>query len=135
MPSPVSIILVAMLSGDVLWWRWADRRVRRLPHALGWRLCIGLFMGGQMAVVLWSLGGRVAAASFLVRPPYFLSAAADLWHLLLLPAGWAFLTTTGLLFGAWRGGRVRVGAGRGLVRYCYWLLEVSANRRRPRRCT
>jgi hypothetical protein len=67
---------VIMLAGGVLWWWRADRRARRLRHALEWRLFIGLFMGGQMAVVLWILGGRVAAASFLGRPPYFLSAAS-----------------------------------------------------------
>jgi hypothetical protein len=94
-----------------------DRPARRLRHALGSRLFIGLFMGGQMAVVLWILGGRVAAASFLGHPSYFLSATAYLWHLLLLRAGWAFLMTTGLLFWAWRWGRVRVGGGCGLVRY------------------
>ena len=104
MPSPVSIVLFSIRASDVLWWWRADRRARRLRHALGWRLFIGLFLGGQMAVVLWILGGRVAAASFLVRPPYFLSAGAYLWHLLLLPAGWAFLTTLGLLLGAWRWG-------------------------------
>ena len=74
-------------------------------HALGWRLLIGLFMGGQIALVLWILGGRVPAASSLGRPPQLLSAAAYLWHLLLLPAAWALVATTGILFGAWRWGR------------------------------
>jgi hypothetical protein len=104
MPSPVSDVLVSILARDVLWWGRADRQARRLRNALGWRLFIGLFMGGQMAVVLSILDGRVAGASFIGRPPYFLSAGAYLWHLLLLPAGWAFLTTLGLLLGAWRWG-------------------------------
>jgi predicted MPP superfamily phosphohydrolase len=102
MPSPVSIILVSILAVDLLWWRRADRRARRLRHALGWRLLIGLFMGGQIALVLWILGGRVPAASSLGRPHQVLSAAAYLWHLLMLPAGWALVTTTGILFWAWR---------------------------------
>jgi predicted MPP superfamily phosphohydrolase len=105
MPSPVSILLVAMLSGDVLWWWWTDRRARRLRHALAWRLLIGLFLGAQLAGVLWILGSRIVAASFLGLPPAFLSAAAYLWHLVLLPAGGALLATIGLLFGAWRWGR------------------------------
>jgi predicted MPP superfamily phosphohydrolase len=50
------------------------------------------------------LGGRVLASS-LGRPPQPLSAAAYLWHLLLLPAGWILVTVTALLFGAWRSGR------------------------------
>src|SRR5262245_33149806 len=105
MPSVVSIILVSILAGDVLWWWRADRRARGLRHAPGWRLLIGLFMGGQIALVLWILGGRVGAASSLGRPPQILTAAGYLWHLLLLPAGWALVAATGLLFGAWRVGR------------------------------
>ena len=60
MPSLVPIILAAILVGDVLWWRRADRRARRLRHAFGWRLLIGLFMGGQIALVLWMLTGRAS---------------------------------------------------------------------------
>jgi hypothetical protein len=105
MPSPVSIVLAFLLAADLLWWWRADRRARRLRHALGWRLLIGLFMGGQIALVLWILGGRVPAAPYGARPPQPLSAAAYLWHLLLLPACWAFAAATAALFGAWRWGR------------------------------
>ena len=87
MPSPVLTVLGSLLAADLLWWWCADGRVRRLRRALGWRLLLGLFMGGQIALVLWTLGGRAPAASSLGRPPQFLSAAAYLWHLLLLPAG------------------------------------------------
>lgn len=105
MPSPVSIILVSILVGDVLWWQRADRRARRWPHALGWRLLLGVFMGGQFALVLWILGSRIHAVSSLDRPPQLLSAAAYLWHLLLLPASWMLVATSGILFGGWRWGR------------------------------
>jgi predicted MPP superfamily phosphohydrolase len=101
MPSLVSILLASILAADLLWWWRADRRARRLRHALLWRLLIALFMSGQIALVLWFLGGRVAVA-FLGRPPQLLSAAAYLWHLLLLPVSWALVAATGLLFGAWR---------------------------------
>jgi predicted MPP superfamily phosphohydrolase len=105
MPSPVSIVLASILVADLLWWGRSDRRARRFRHALGWRLLIGLFMGGQIALVLWTLGGRVPGASSLGRPPQPLTAAAYLWHLLVLPTGWALVATTGLLFRAWRWGR------------------------------
>src|SRR5947208_15110854 len=105
MPSAVSIVLAALLAADLLWWRRADRRARRLRHALGWRLLIGLFMGGQVALVLWILGGRAPGAPSLGRPPQPLSAAAYLWHLLLLPACCVLVAATGVLFGAWRWGR------------------------------
>jgi len=47
-------------------------------------------MGGQIALVLLIFGGRYRAESFLSHPPQFLSAAAYLWHLLIMPADWAF---------------------------------------------
>jgi predicted MPP superfamily phosphohydrolase len=105
MPSLVSIILLSILVADLLWWQRADRHARRWRHALGWRLMIAVFMGGQIALVLWMLSGRVPTASALSRPPQFLSAAAYLWHLLILPASWAFVLTASLLIWAWRGGR------------------------------
>jgi predicted MPP superfamily phosphohydrolase len=105
MPSPVSIILASILAADFLWWWRADRRARPLRHALLWRLLISLFMGGQIALVLWSFGGRVPAMSSLGRPPELLSAAGYLWHLLLLPACWLLVAATGMLCGAWRWGR------------------------------
>jgi predicted MPP superfamily phosphohydrolase len=105
MPSLVSIILASILVADMLWWWHADRRARRWHHALAWRLLIGLFVGGQIALVLWLLGGRVSTASSFGRPPEPLSAAAYLWHLLVLPAAWALMVTTGIPLWAWRWGR------------------------------
>jgi predicted MPP superfamily phosphohydrolase len=105
MPSVVSIILASILAADVLWWWRADRQARQLRHALLWRLVIGLFVGGQIALVLWTLAGRAGAASFLSRPPEFLSASGYLWHLLLLPSCWLVVAVAGLLLGAWRWGR------------------------------
>jgi hypothetical protein len=105
----MSIILASLLAADLLWWRRADTRARKWRHALRWRLLIGLFMGGQIALVLWFLDGRIAAASFLDRPPQLLSSAAFLWHLLVLPACWALAAASGVLFGAWWWGRLLAG--------------------------
>jgi predicted MPP superfamily phosphohydrolase len=104
-PSLVMIVLSAVLAADVLWWWRADCRARHLRHAPTWRLLLGLFMGGQIGLVLWILGGRVAGGPSLGRPPEFLMAAGYLWHLLLLPAGLAFLLIDGMLFGLGLGGR------------------------------
>lgn len=105
MLSPVMIVLVSILAADLLWWWWADRWARRLGRALAWRLLLGLFVGGQIALVLWTFGGRAPVVSSLGRPPQFLSAAAYLWHLLLLPVGWILVAAIGLVIGAWRWGR------------------------------
>jgi predicted MPP superfamily phosphohydrolase len=109
MPSFVSIVLASLLAADLLWWWRADRRARHWRYARAWRLLLGLFMGGQIALLLWTLGGRVAPGSFLGRPPQLLSAAAYLWHLLILPAAWALVATTGIPFWVWRWGRRRAG--------------------------
>ncbi len=105
MPSFVSIVLASILAADVLWWLLADHWARRWHHALRWRLLIGLFMGGQIALVLWILGGRAPVASSFGRPPQFLIAEAYIWHLLVLPAVCAFVAATAILFWAWRCGR------------------------------
>ena len=102
MPSFVSIVLGAILAADVLWWRWADRRASRWRHAFAWRLLIGLFVGGQMVLVVWTLGGRMLVVSSLGSPPQLLSAAAYLWHLLMLPAWLVLMAIASILFCLWR---------------------------------
>ncbi len=102
----LSIILACILLVNVIWWRGADHLARQLRHALVWRLVIGLFMGGQIVLLFWVLmGGVPAMASAVGRPPQLLSAAAYLWHLLLLPACWAVVVTSALVSGTWRWGR------------------------------
>lgn len=105
MPSLVSIVLVSLLAANLLWWWRADRRVRQWRHAARWRLLIGVFLGGQLTLLLWNLSGRIPATAFLGRPPELLSAAGYLWHLLVLPAGWILVAATGLMAGAWGVGR------------------------------
>jgi uncharacterized protein len=105
MPSLFLIVVTALLAGDLLWWWYADRLARPLRRAFWWRLPLGLFLGGQVALVLWVLGGRVLAGHVPSRPPQALSAAGYLWHLLVLPAAWAVVATAGLLSWAGRWGR------------------------------
>jgi predicted MPP superfamily phosphohydrolase len=101
MPSLVSIILGAILAADVVWWRRADWRARQWRHALGWRLAIALFVGGQMALVVWILGGRLFGESSLRSPPQLLSAAAYLWHLVVLPGWLVLVMIVRILFRLW----------------------------------
>jgi predicted MPP superfamily phosphohydrolase len=111
MPSPVLIVLASALAADLFWWRWTDRRARRLRHAPGWRLFLGLFLGGQIALALWFLAGRIPGAPPLGRPPRLLAAAAYLWHLLVLPAALALVATAALLSRARLWGRRLAGRG------------------------
>jgi uncharacterized protein len=98
-------ILAGIVGGDIAWWWLGDRMARSLRGALWWRLLLGLFMGGQILLVFWILGGRAVAEYLPSRPPQVLTAAAYLWHLLLLPAAWAVAATIGVLLSAWRLGR------------------------------
>ncbi len=105
MPSPVLIVLLAIVAADVLWWWYADRRARRWRNSRAWRLLLGLFVGGQIGLVVWTLGGRAFATSSLARPPQLLSAAGYLWHLVLLPTACLLLAARGLLSWMWRAAR------------------------------
>jgi uncharacterized protein len=105
MPHLFSIVLAAILAADLLWWWHADCLSRPLRHAFWWRLLIGLFMGGQVALVLWILGARAFVAPLVSRPPQSLSAGAYLWHLLILPAAWTVVVTIGMVLWVWRSGR------------------------------
>ncbi|MFO0796017.1 MAG: metallophosphoesterase [Gemmataceae bacterium] len=85
MPPLVLLILLAVLTADaVCWWR-ADRRARTWPRAAAWRGVVALFLGGQISLVFWVIGGRIEPNAGVGRPPQFLAAVAFLWHLLILP--------------------------------------------------
>jgi predicted MPP superfamily phosphohydrolase len=99
------MILTVFLSADLLWWWHADRLLRPLPGALWWRLGLGVFMAGQLALVLWILGGRAFVGPDAGRPPQALMAAAYLWHLMILPAAWSVVGMTSLVVGVGRLGR------------------------------
>jgi predicted MPP superfamily phosphohydrolase len=98
-------VLVAIIVGDVFWWRYAMRLVRPLRHAFWWRLLVRLFMGGQLALVVWILGGRFLPESAWSRPPQLLSAAAYIWHLIILPILLTLVSMERLLLWARRLGR------------------------------
>lgn len=108
--SVFSIILTVILVADLFWWWGMIRQAHCLRHALWWRLLIRLFMGGQIALVLWILFGRVLASPSLGRPPQILSATAYLWHLLILPAALIFVAVAGILFWLWRASRRTISA-------------------------
>jgi len=85
MPPLVMLILATVLAADaVCWWR-ADRRARTWPRPAAWRLLVALFIGGQIALLMWVIGGRVEPTAGVGRPPQLLAAVAFLWHLLVLP--------------------------------------------------
>src|SRR5687768_5410403 len=111
------LILGAMVAFDLLWWRQADRLLRPLPHGRWWRTLLGLFMGGQLFLILWAVGARFIAAGFDGSTPVTLIAATYVWHLLVLPVLVVLLLTAGL-----------VGSVRSLGRLILRALSPSAQR-------
>lgn len=80
----VASFIAAFVLGDLAWWWRADRRVQTLPHALAWRVTVGLFALAQLGGLALILAGRWAGAAWedvLVRP--WLSAVF-VWHFLAL---------------------------------------------------
>src|SRR5688572_28789125 len=79
-------ILTLMITGDVLWWIWADARLRRIKARWWWRTLLALFSGGLLAYlvffILFPTQGRHAHAWMPVYP----LAGVYVWHLFVLPA-------------------------------------------------
>src|SRR5687768_3000890 len=94
-------VLGVMLAADALWWHRADRFLRPLPGARWWRAGLGAFMGGQIFLLLWTIGARWVAEGFDQSTPVVLIAATYIWHLLALPA-LALLWVLVSLFGGLR---------------------------------
>ncbi len=80
------LLVPTLLLTDLFWWRWADRRLRALPH--GWiaRVALAGFMVTLMGamVALFVLGRMFALPDILTDKT--LIAATYLWHILVAPA-------------------------------------------------
>lgn len=67
---------------NVIWWWWADRRLRHRPRA---RLLFALFMAPLVAPVLWIAFLPSALREHLWLPEWWM-VLSYLWYLLVLPA-------------------------------------------------
>jgi predicted MPP superfamily phosphohydrolase len=78
------MIILALPTLDLVWWRWADARLRPLRRAGMWRIALAGFMFAQILAYAGFVGSR------LLDLPLPLPAAAltllYLWHMLVLPA-------------------------------------------------
>jgi hypothetical protein len=70
---------------DLLWWLWADRRVRRTRRPRMWRSLLAAFILVQVVCLHWWMyqPGTVRSIVGLVPTPVL--ASVYIWHLLLLP--------------------------------------------------
>src|SRR6476661_7382586 len=78
-------ILALMIGGDVLWWVWADARLRRTDARWWWRAALatfaGLMLGYLLFFILFPWQGRHAHHWMPVYP----LAGIYVWHLFVLP--------------------------------------------------
>ena len=86
MPLFLIVILGSMLLGDVAFWLWGDRKLRRLTRRPKvWRTLLGLWCGWLLGYLLWFIlfpeQGRQAHAWM----PIPVLAVIYIWHLLILP--------------------------------------------------
>jgi predicted MPP superfamily phosphohydrolase len=95
-------IFALLILLDVLWWLWADRRLRPLPAARWWRALLALFMATMIAAMVvpiaWPKIGYGQAGAVLMA----LRMAQFLWLVILLPF-MIGLTAIVLLRLLWRG--------------------------------
>jgi uncharacterized protein len=82
-------ILTLMISGDVLWWIWADARLRQVKAPRWrrvWRALLGVFCGALLGYlvffILFPTQGRNAHRWM----PLYPLASVYVWHLFVLPA-------------------------------------------------
>ena len=85
MPLFLIIILGSMLLGDVAFWLWGDRKLRRTRRPKVWRPLLGLWVGVLLGYLLWFLMLPEQARQAHAWMPIPVLAAMYIWHLLILP--------------------------------------------------
>lgn len=88
------IILGSMLLGDIAFWLWGDRKLRRTKHPKVWRPLLGLWAGVLLLYLLWFLMLPEQARQAHAWMPIPLLAAMYIWHLLILPPALLYIIAT-----------------------------------------
>ncbi len=80
-----AVIFLSMSVFDVLFWRWADGRLRGLRRASLWRTLLELWMGWMAGYLLLACFFPQTIRRSDTPVPVPLHAAVYLWHLLVMP--------------------------------------------------
>src|SRR3954469_18741642 len=67
----------------VLWWFWADRRLRHLKNPRRLRIAAGIFAATMLLGFIWVLLAR--RLHIAAMPPVPILAGVYVWHLLVMP--------------------------------------------------
>jgi predicted MPP superfamily phosphohydrolase len=82
----VFLILGAVVAANLGWWRWADRRLRRIRLSRLWRTLLAVYTVSQILYLSLIFSPRTSHAVQRWIPVPFV-AATYLWSLLVLPVG------------------------------------------------
>jgi len=88
---------------DVIWWLWADRRLRPLHAARWWRLLLALFMATMISTLIIPIAWPNSGLGRNGVLPMSLRMAQYLWHLIVLLPFMIGLTVVTFLDLLWRG--------------------------------
>src|SRR5947209_4456327 len=80
-----AVVFSLMAAADVLWWRYADRALRRVARHRWQRVLLAVFMAGQLSYLALSLLMPQKVRRSDGPVPAAIHAAAYVWHLLVLP--------------------------------------------------
>jgi predicted MPP superfamily phosphohydrolase len=79
------VIIIAILLGNAVWWRWAHRRARLLQHPRFWQSFIAIFTSVQLGYIVLFVVAPPLARHAHVWLPMPIMGASYLWSLLFLP--------------------------------------------------
>ncbi len=85
-PAVIGMIFLSMVGFDLLFWWWADTKLRPLRHAIAWRTLLGAWVGWMVGYLLLAIFLPGVTRKSHTPVPTSLHAAVYLWHLLVLPA-------------------------------------------------
>ena len=101
--STFRLLFVFLILLDVLWWLWADRRLRPLRAARWWRGLLALSMVVVIATIAMPIGWPSRGYGLDGAMPMALRMVQILWHLIVLLPFMIGLTVVILLRLIWRG--------------------------------
>jgi len=92
---PFWLILISLIALDIIWWRWADQKLRPLARARTGRILLAAFMCLQIPGFLLILFSRATWTRPLIPPSAL--AAVFIWHVLIAPVTMTLLAAGSFL--------------------------------------
>src|SRR5438477_6402498 len=91
------VIMALIVAGNIVWWRWAQRRVGIFPRARVWRIAVTIFAIAQLVYLLFFVLAPVYARRMHPWLPMPVVAFMYIWDLLILPLTLVGIAIEGLV--------------------------------------